>query len=302
MIKKILTIGFALGTIGLNAQQINNNGFETWSGSPSTPTYWGTIDKAIANSAFGSIIGPTNFVTKSTSPYAGSFAINLTTGTAGSFGNFPAVAIYGNMTLSGTSVALTGQPYTYQPTSVSYAIKGTVISGDSVPSIVLLTHWNTNTQQRDTVGAGFDYVSSSSISSGYTVRTFPIQYVLPDVPDTMQYIISSSVVTSSPALGTSVTIDDIQFSGSMGIADVKANQVNAIAYPNPAVNEITIAYNDTKAKNVSIYDLTGRLVSKKDMQLKASFDVSAFENGMYIYVITDANNAKLYTSKFSVAK
>ncbi|MBS1647447.1 MAG: T9SS type A sorting domain-containing protein [Bacteroidetes bacterium] len=307
MIKKICTIGLALGTMALSAQQMNNNGFETWSGSPLAPTSWGTVDQAVAASPYGAFFSSIHFVSQSTSPYAGTYAATLTTHSvtipgAGTV-SLPAAMVYGTMGLAGTSVSIKGTPFTYQPTSVSYAIKGTVISGDSVPTGLILTHWNTTTNKRDTVARGQDYVNSTVAGPTYAVRTYPIHYTSTEIPDTLVYLVASSVKTSSVTVGTSVTVDDIQFSGSAaGIATNKAAQINVLAYPNPAANQITISTTADNAKNVSVYDLTGRMLYKKELQNKTMVDVSTFENGMYIYVVTDANNQPLYTSKFSVSK
>ncbi|MEO8759358.1 MAG: T9SS type A sorting domain-containing protein [Bacteroidia bacterium] len=304
MIKKLLSIALVTATLTGNAQQLTNSGFETWAGSPSTPTGWGTIDKAIANSPLGSFIGATSFVTKSSSPHAGSFAMMLSTSSAGTFGTFPAAAVYGDLELVGTTPAFTGTPYTLSPSSVSYYAKGTVIAGDSAPSILFLTKWNTTTNKRDTIAGGVDYLNSS-LTSTYTLRTFPIYYQIYGVtPDTINYIISSSVVTSSPALGTSITVDDITISGNVaGITKNASTQANAVAYPNPATSQITIATTSDKAKFVNVYDLTGRLMSKIDMTNKqANIDLNSFNSGMYIYTIVDANNAVLTTSKFNVSK
>jgi hypothetical protein len=36
--------------------------------------------------------------------------------------------------------------------------------------------------------------------------------------------------------------------------------------------------------------------------MTAKIDVSSFENGMYIYVVTDENNNRLHTAKFNISK
>jgi|GEM_PF-2109035 len=306
MIKNLLSIALITASLAGNAQQLTNSGFETWTSStPSAPTSWATLDQAVASSAFGGFIGATSFVTKSTSPYAGNYAATLTTQNLSSFGTFPAALVYGGMALVGTTPTITGTPYTFSPASVSYYAKGTVISGDSAPSIVFLTKWNTTTNKRDTIAGGVDFLNSS-LTSTYTLRTFPIQYQIFGVaPDTINYVISSSVITSGSAtLGTSITVDAITLSGNMaGITSNHAVQANSVAYPNPAVNQITLATTSEKAKYANVYDLTGRLMNKFEMTNKQiNIDLNSFNSGMYIYVITDENNHSISTSKFSVAK
>ena len=309
MIKNLLSIALITATLVGNAQQLTNNGFETWSGSPSAPTSWGTLDQAIAGSAFGSFIGATSFVTKSTSPYAGSFAATVTTQSVSAFAtSFPGALVYGTLVLggtSGTTPVITGSPFTSSPASVSYAAKGTVIANDSAPSICFLTKWNTATNKRDTIAGGVHYLNSANTSSTYTLHTFPIQYqIFGEAPDTINYIISSSVATSGPTVGTSITVDAITFSGNVaGIKSNQAIQATCVAYPNPAVNQITLASTSEKAKFANVYDLTGRLMSKHEMINKqANIDLNSFNGGMYIYVITDESNHSISTSKFSVSK
>ena len=192
------------------------------------------------------------------------------------------------------------------PASVTYYVKGTVIAGDSAPTIVLLTKWNTTTNKRDTIGGGGDYVNSSVNSSTYTAHTFSLVYPNASLgtPDTMLYIITSSVKTSGSAtIGTSITVDDISFAGNEAGISSHTAQNTVIAYPNPAVNQITLASTSEKAKFAAVYDLTGRMVGKYDMLNKqAIVDLNAFQNGMYIYVITDEANHTLANSKFSVSK
>lgn len=307
MIKNLLSIALLTAALAGNAQQLLNNGFETWSGSPSAPDHWGTLDQAIANSNLAAL-GNQGFVTQSTSPHAGTYAATLTTKAVAALGGatFPAALVYGTIAINTTNFTaqVTGTPYTFSPASVSYWAKGTVIATDSAPTFVFLTKWNTVAGKRDTIAGGADYLNSS-LTSTYTQRTFPLYYQITGVaPDTINYVISSSVKTSSPTAGTSITVDDVTMVGSVaGIATNHAAQVTAVAYPNPAVNQITIATTSEKAKSANVYDLTGRLMSKLDMTNKqASIDLNSFNSGMYIYVIVDANNNTLVTSKFSVSK
>jgi hypothetical protein len=307
MRKIVLSIALVTAALAGNAQQLSNSGFETWSGSPSAPTGWGTLDQAIAASPL-SALGNQGFVTQSSSPYAGTYAATLTTKTVAALGQtFPAAITYGTIIINTTNFTaqIQGTPFTYMPSSISYAAKGTVITGDSVPTYVFLTKWNTTSNKRDTVALGADYLNHTLSASTYTVRTFPVYYkIAAETPDTIQYIVSSSVKTSSPTVGTSVTIDAVNLMGSTtGIATNHSTQANTVAFPNPALNQITLATTSEKAKFANVYDLTGRLMSKNELINKQiNIDLNSFNSGMYIYVITDENNSTLSTSKFSVSK
>ncbi|HEX7412505.1 MAG TPA: T9SS type A sorting domain-containing protein [Bacteroidia bacterium] len=300
MIKKLLSVTLVAAALVSNAQQLTNNGFETWASS--IPSSWGTMDGALAADGLS---GGTS-VTKSSTPHSGSFAVTLTTKGIPIVGTVaPGIIEYGSMSVNiGTQAAtFKGLPYTSSPSSATYWIFGTVASGDSSGMQIILTKWNTVTNKRDTIGLGYDRVPTSGITSSYTMRTVNITYTTsPPAPDTIQCLVISSIL-KTPVVGNTITVDDINLVFTTGIEPVHASQAAILAYPNPAVNQITLSSPNEKAKYAKVYDLTGRLISTHELINKtAILDINAFENGMYLYNITDENNHSLNTSKFSVSK
>jgi hypothetical protein len=300
MIKKILSVTLVATALLGNAQQLTNNGFENWTGS--IPNSWGTMDGALAADGLS---GGTS-VTKSSTPHSGSFAATLTTKGVPIIGTVaPGILEYGSMSvnISTQAATFTGLPYTSSPISATYYIFGTVASGDTAATQIILTKWNTSTNKRDTIGSGYDKVTTSGITSSYTMRTVNITYTTsPPAPDTIQYLIISSIL-KTPVVGNTITVDDINMNFTTGIEPIHSAQNTSVAYPNPAVNQITLTSSSESAKYAKVYDLTGRLISTQDLSNKtATVDLSTYQNGMYLFTITDDNNHALYTSKFTVSK
>ena len=74
-------------------------------------------------------------------------------------------------------------------------------------------------------------------------------------------------------------------------------------YPNPANEEITIEYSGTKASeyNVSLLDLSGRVLLKTSFRSKTTLNTSKFLSGMYIIQMADESGV-LVRDKIVVRK
>jgi len=87
---------------------------------------------------------------------------------------------------------------------------------------------------------------------------------------------------------------DLCFSGG--------TQVNPTVFPNPVDNELTILYNQTSALMVSVYDTSGRRISRvggsfdKDASMK--LDVSTLTRGLYFVSIEDEKGSALQVIRF----
>ena len=60
-------------------------------------------------------------------------------------------------------------------------------------------------------------------------------------------------------------------------------------YPNPATNNLNIIYDELKKTILTIYDVSGRLLLKKELNNKGfnsqSIDISSFDKGVYLVQI-----------------
>ncbi|MDP3445094.1 MAG: T9SS type A sorting domain-containing protein, partial [Ignavibacteria bacterium] len=79
--------------------------------------------------------------------------------------------------------------------------------------------------------------------------------------------------------------------------DEKPNSISELSvYPNPAVNTLTIQFNEIENQNAEIrlFDQRGRLVIQEVVSLvdgKKTIDINQLENGLYI-VETTMNGTK----------
>jgi hypothetical protein len=300
MIKKLLSAVLVTVTISINAQQVQNPGFETWASS--LPVSWGTFDEMLVN------LGQSNpgTATQTATKHSGSSAVLLQNQFVALKGaNVQGIVCTGPVTFVGGKPSLGFQAYTggVQPGSYDFWYQFNAMGGDTASTQVYLTKWNTGNNKRDTLAYGGSYIIG--VASVYTHTTVAINWFITAIPDSIQLLFSSSIQksTASPPTGGQLYIDDVNMNLSSGIQTVTGNSFFSTAYPNPAVNSITISSNLKEAKYAKVFDVTGRLVNSYEINNKlTSVDLSSYENGMYIYVITDERNNRLHTSKFNVVK
>jgi len=79
--------------------------------------------------------------------------------------------------------------------------------------------------------------------------------------------------------------------------------VSAIAYPNPASENITFTMNNDAIKYIEIYDAKGKLMQTHAVKSdKKKVHLRTFNNGVYMYQLLDASKRNLDRGKFSVSK
>ncbi len=90
---------------------------------------------------------------------------------------------------------------------------------------------------------------------------------------------------------------------STGISVNNFNSIFLSAYPNPASNYIVIPASAPNTKYVHLYSANG--TSVKEYKFEGNdirVDLSSYENGLYLFIITDENNLPLHFSKFQIIK
>ena len=193
---------------------------------------------------------------------------------------------------------LAGYSFNNSPASLKFYYKYTPSGFDSAFATVILTKWNGS--KRDTVGGGILGIGGTTTT--YQQGTVAIVYApLASDPDTAIVVFSSSR-RKGAQIGSKFLVDDVTFEGgNVGIPKVPYLAVGVSAYPNPAVESFTISTENRDAYQVSIYDITGKLVSTRVMEAKkAVFSTLNLTNGVYFYRIQDRNNQTLATNKFDV--
>jgi len=116
-----------------------------------------------------------------------------------------------------------------------------------------------------------------------------------------------SVITLKDSAGTIIyettgnygSGEDTNFgtNGILGVGDNDFNEV--IIYPNPASSILNIK--NAENSNIEIYDILGRVIlSKTNISMEETINVSNLNNGTYILKITNNNQVK--TEKFIISK
>ena len=204
-----------------------------------------------------------------------------------------------------------GYPYTSRPGMVSFWYKYTPNGADSAGLFMALTKWNISTSKRDTIAIGY-WITKTTVST-FTQQDVSLTYSLTSIPDSATLIFSStslfntnySLCMTCGKTGSSLWVDDITFSGWIGIDEHSASN-NASVYPNPANNYINIAADATEASFVIVYDAAGKKVVSTAMngtnRKEAVINTSSLAAGLYSYQILDKDGISLIRGKFSVLR
>ncbi len=90
-----------------------------------------------------------------------------------------------------------------------------------------------------------------------------------------------------PSMVGSITVIDT----SVGILDIE-NPVAINFYPNPVKNQLSWKWSDIKSAgnaNMTIYDVTGKVVDSFSLNVNINRDVSHFAEGLYTFIILQEN-------------
>ncbi len=87
-----------------------------------------------------------------------------------------------------------------------------------------------------------------------------------------------------------------------GINEKNATSFNLVVFPNPSSTTVNFATENTEAKQVAVYDVTGKLVAKQNLtEGKLTLDVSSYTTGLYMYSVIGNANQTLKTGKITVS-
>ncbi len=210
---------------------------------------------------------PMSLNTSSSSPITGSLVI-------------PALAATGTFSGSSTTVA-DGTGTINLPGSVSYNDAVRVVTSQTL------------------------YITTSLANA--TVTQVNYNYYSPTVRAPLFSISSSTAVIggffASTTTQTMVTRLKSPQTVTVGIAENMVNAPVFDVYPNPSVSQVNFVTNSAEAAQVSIFDITGKLIEKQNLNDgKVKLDVSSYNKGLYLYVITSGNNKTLKSGKITVSQ
>lgn len=311
--KQLLLVFGAILTFNLNAQTPDPNFDQPWVTSPAgypAKEAVGWISTNVLTHGLASSSNPTS-VTQSATNCSGPSSMRVETEKF-ALGILPSTfvddtcgfAFTGGLVLSTSPRLVDGFAYNQRPTQITYCYQTAPISGDTSGVSVALWKWNGTTR---TYIGGAKNTYTATVNA-MTNATLAIAYSSTVTPDSMCIYVGSSYKFSGTTIrfgakrGSTIHVDNFVYPAStVGVKETSVNEMNVIAYPNPANTTFYVNTESTDAKNLEIIDLTGKVLERlafTDGKVKA--DVSKYHTGIYLYSVTGTNNQRLKTGKFTV--
>ncbi|MDZ4663506.1 MAG: T9SS type A sorting domain-containing protein [Bacteroidota bacterium] len=311
--KQLLLVFGAILTFSLSAQTPDPNFDQPWVTSPTgypAKEAVGWMSTNVLTHALASPSNPTSCVQSATNCSGGNsmrietekFTLGVLNGLLPDTCGF---AFTGTVAISVTGGRLVdGFPYNQRPTQITYCYQTTLVGGDTSGVSVALWKWN-GTSRTYIGGAKNSYTANVG---SMTNATLAIAYSSTVTPDSMclyvgsSYKFSGTTIRNKAKKGSVIWVDNFVYPAStVGVKETSVNEMNVIAYPNPANTAFYVNAESSDAKNLEIIDLTGKVLERltfTDGKVKA--DVSKYHTGIYLYSVTGNNNQRLKTGKFTV--
>jgi hypothetical protein len=259
----------------------SNAGFEQWdtiAGLYYQPRNWYTLN-ALTQAGFEMSTTITN------DAHSGNYAAKLTS-VEGVFNNIAGILCSGPLLDDNylPDFNRLKRPYSLRPYAIKFHYKSFPAVSDTCALTMLLTKWNDNKKQADTIGlASF---STGDTSNEYKELVIPFEYFSNDIPDSAYFIATSSLDGFNPKPGSTFILDDLL----VLLHQTSLNEKDAMKvslYPNPSGDEINInVSNITEPAVIIISDMSGRVVYKEKAELQnLMLPISSWASGMYIITI-----------------
>ena len=284
--KALFTVAIAtIFSLASFAQAIPNNSFENWS----NPNGYNTPDNWMCLNDYTATMN--NFTCMRGTPgTTGMYYMKLISKNVVGLGVVPGVAVCGSLNMSNFS-AIGGFPFAFRPTSFDGKWQYMGASTNDVGKIeVLLTHFDSATGLRDTVGRAYHDLIDMEMS--WVNFSFPFTYYNSNVPDTCMIYMNAS--GAAPEATSYLYVDNLSFAIPTNNDELNADaELNL--FPNPASSNITLSLPLTfsSSTNVRIYNALGQFVVEQQAQAGMNvFDISNLPKGMYYLVATSEQQSK----------
>jgi Putative carbohydrate metabolism domain len=280
--------------LGLQAQTPANGNLEDWQQSQSglyeqpTGGFWTSLNPLRD-------LGAPVTVEKVTDACQGQYAAKLTTQSFSTLlvagllasGSFNPGNLLNPLTI--------GRPFTQKPANFKGCYKYSPVGGDSCAIISIITRWNTQTNQRDTI-AEAGGIFANAIDS-YTNFDFPYEYYTQDTPDSIQLVLTSSAdgANSNGQVGSAMWVDNISLDLLNGLSLPMMPEAEVKCYPNPAMGNVVFDIAAiTGQSTLMLYGADGKLAATQlVMPGINTIQLVTLPVGTYTYTIAQ-NNQALY--------
>lgn len=250
--------------------QIPNGGFESWDdhGAYMDPTGWLTYNDIVT------IDGP---------------VITVERGAPGAVGNYYAT-VTSTSFLGGSSViqgwlSLNGFSYNGRPDALTGQWQYGIQPSDTAEVLVYLAGWN-SFGDTELIAAGSLEVTGDLL--GWHPLIVPLTYYSPSTPDSAYIQFSASKELGAPMAGSFLKVDDLAFTGSVGVEEQQARSQFKV-FPSLASDQLNIVA-DQRITELKVMDMTGRSVlEQKPGTERYALDVSNLNKASYIVRIRMAD-------------
>lgn len=138
------------------------------------------------------------------------------------------------------------------------------------------------------VGGGFIYLTPKTTYTYFEIPLFAMS-----APDSLRISIASSS-GMNPVAGSILIIDEVQLKSAplnTGLNPFAKVKTFSMAYPNPATNMLYIQTTETHDLELSIYDVTGKLVNSASFTKGQTIElnISSLPAGLYSYQLQSAD-------------
>jgi hypothetical protein len=300
--RKTCAVFIFLISVILNSIAQPNGGFESWTPefSYENPDGWETTN-------FLSLTNPPNpvsaFKVTGIDRHSGNYALKLKTVFVNTNPNpsliddSAGIAFTGKINFSPFSYK-NGFPFVGRPAKLEFWAKYFPVGNDSASIGIILQKWN---------GSGLDTIATGGVklstTTTYTLFQVSLTYFSTALPDSATVAILSSKDTVTSRVGSTIFIDDVIFTGWVGMDENNYYSKKVKVFPNPVNDDLTIAIEDDEAENIRIIDVSGKLIHVcKIQQFQTRITTSLFAQGIYFYEICNKNDKILTKDKFTVSR
>lgn len=277
-----------------------NGGFENWStvSTYQTPDSWQTLNFL---SIFSNPISA--FKATGVDIHSGSYALKIKTifvnnnPAPNAIDDTVGLIFTGKIYLNPPSYRY-GFPYTGRPEKLEFWSKYIPVGTDTGGARVVLRKWNGT--GNDTIAFGEMQIASTE---AYTHMKINLTYYSTEMPDSAAIIFASSENGDNARVGSTIYLDDVAFTGYVGIDEPNYYADKVKIFPNPATDALNILAKIEEANNVKISDTSGKQIGIYKIQnFSTKVNTSLFAAGIYFYEICDKKDRVLTKGKFNVIK
>ena len=287
-----------------------NGGFETWQNRTllfnplipiEVPTSWSTFD-SLANTLnflFGQSTAIQKTVTKNTTiKNTGTASAMLTTKT------FPGinVAIPGILTNAVVTLDASmdisfsgGTAITQRVSKAAAFIRYAPATADSGSFLVEVI--NRTFGKDSVIGSGGVQFGAKS---AFTKIEVPITYIATTLPaNLLRYFFTNSNDTVQNS--STLYVDDVSYTTTTGITEALMNDIEITAFPNPAIDVLSIKASSDDELVFELYAIDGKVLQHKTFSKTTEIRIADLASGLYLYTVKNKDQAIIKKASITIA-